>query len=123
MRYKVTTRTESLVAELAGLAEAAEDRLGLASAEAQREWAAVRFCWPSEGDLRSGIIALSDDELALIRSKVGRFVSILGAMELRSSITESRTVARRAAANLRLDLAPSREQSGVPDDALSGFLP
>ena len=79
MKYTVTSRTKSLVAELSSLAEAAEDRLALASAEAQREWKAVRFRWPSEVELRKGIIALSDDELVLMRTKVMRFVSILGA--------------------------------------------
>jgi len=62
------------------LAEAAEDRLALASAEAQREWEAVRFRWPSEVELRKGTIALSDDDLVLMRAKVMRFVSILGAV-------------------------------------------
>jgi hypothetical protein len=79
MRYTVTSRTTSLVAELSTLAEAAEGRLALASAEAQREWKAVRFLWPSEVELRKGIIALSDDELVLMRAKVMRFVSILTA--------------------------------------------
>jgi len=79
MRYTVTSRTKSLVAELSMLAEAAEDRLALASAEAQREWQAVRFRWPSEVELRKGTIALSDDDLVLMRAKVMRFVSILGA--------------------------------------------
>lgn len=79
MRYTVTSRTKSLVAELSMLAEAAEDRLALASAEAQREWEAVRFLWPSEVELRRGTIALSDDDLVLMRAKVMRFVSILGA--------------------------------------------
>ena len=79
MRYTVTSRTKSLVAELSMLAEAAEDRLALASAEAQREWEAVRFRWPSEVELRKGTIALSDDDLVLMRAKVMRFVSILGA--------------------------------------------
>jgi hypothetical protein len=108
MRYTVTPRTESLVAELATLAEAAEDRLALASAEAQREWEAVRFRWPSEVELRKGIIELSDDDLALMTSKVTRFVSILGAAEsARSSNSEIPTVDRRLGANLRLELVSS----------------
>jgi hypothetical protein len=97
MRYAVTARTESLVAELASLAEAAEDRLALASAEAQREWEAVRFRWPSEVELREGTIAFSDDDLALMRSKVTRFVSILGAQE---SSRSSRSAAAGATSPL-----------------------
>jgi hypothetical protein len=58
-----------------------------------------------------------------MRSKVERFVSILGAMEsARPSNAEIRTVGRRAATNLRLDLVPSGERSRVPDDA-DGLLP
>jgi hypothetical protein len=122
MRYKVTARTESLVAELATLAEVAEDRLAFASAEAQREWEAFRFRWPSQVELRKGIIALSDDEVAIMRSKAKRFVSILGAAEsARRSNAGIRAVDRRAAADLRLDLAPSGP--GVPDDALGALLP
>ena len=79
MKYTVTCRTTSLVAELSSLAEAAEDRLALASAEAQKEWEAVRLRWPSEVELRQGRIALSDDDLVLMRAKVMRFVSILAA--------------------------------------------
>ena len=79
--------------------------------------------WPSEIELRKGIIALSDDELSLMRSKVKRFVSILGAMEsAHPSNAEMRTVGRRAAPNFRVDLVLSGERSGVPDDA-GGFLP
>jgi hypothetical protein len=108
MRYAVTSRTESLVAELVGLAEAAQDRLALASAEAQREWEAVRFRWPSEVELRKGVIELSDDDLAVMRSKVMRFVSILGAVaSARSSNAEIPTVERRAGANLRIELVSS----------------
>jgi hypothetical protein len=123
MRYKVTNRTEALVAELAILAEGAKDRLALASAEAQREWEVFRVRWPSEIELRKGIIALSDDELSFMRSKVERFVSILGAMEsARSSNAEIRTVGRRVVSNFRIDLMPSGERSGVPDD-VDGLLP
>ena len=61
------------------LLQAAEDLLALASPAAQREWEALRFQWPSEVDLRKGIIALSDDELELMRSKALRFVRILEA--------------------------------------------
>lgn len=84
MKYTVTARTETLVADLASLAEAAEDRLALASAAARSEWEAVRFRWPSEIELRNGIITLSDDELELMRSKVMRFVSILEAAAVRA---------------------------------------
>jgi len=122
MRYKVTARTEWLVAELDHLADAAKVRVALASTEAQREWEAFRLRWPSEVELRRGNIALSDDELALMRSKVERFVSILGTMESgRPSNAEVRTAGSHAAGNFRLDLAPSRDRSGVPDDALGGF--
>ena len=77
MRYTVTERTEKLVADLASLAAAADNRLNLASAAAQKEWEAVRFQWPSEVDLRTGAVALSDEELERMRAKVMRFVRIL----------------------------------------------
>jgi hypothetical protein len=79
MRYPVTSRTKSLVAELASLAEAADGRLARASADAQREWKALRYRWPTEDELGKGIVELSDDDLEVMRSKVMRFVSILGA--------------------------------------------
>jgi len=123
MRYKVTARTESLVAELATLAEAAEDRLALASAEAQREWEAFRFRWPSQVELRKGTIAFSDDELAIMRSKVERLVSILGAAEsARPSNAEIPTVDRRATAAVRLAPSGDGDRSGVADDAFGAFL-
>jgi hypothetical protein len=110
MRYTVTSRTESLVAELSSLAKAADDRLALASAEAQMEWEAVRFRWPSEVELRKGMIALSDDDLVLMRAKVMRFVSILGAAaSVRSSNAQSQEVDRHSDADLRLELgSPGR---------------
>ena len=115
MRYTVTSRTESLVAELASLAETAEDRLALASAEAQREWQAVRLRWPSEVELHKGIIELSDDDLALMRSKVIRFVTILGAAEsARSSKVEIPTVDTRVRANPRLEVVSSGGQRRRP---------
>jgi hypothetical protein len=97
-----------LVAELASLAEAAEKRLSLASADAQMEWQAARSRWPSQVELREGVVALSDDELAVMRSKVKRFVSILGAaVSAQPANAEIRAVDRRTAADLRLDFAPS----------------
>ena len=96
--------------------------MAFASAEAQGEWEAFRFRWPSQVELRKGIIALSDDELAIMRSKLKRFVSILGAAEsAHRSRAEIRTVDRRAAADLRRDLAPSGP--GVPDVTLGALLP
>jgi hypothetical protein len=113
-----------LVADLASLAEAAEDRLALASAEARREWEGFRFRLPSEVELRRGTLALSDDELARMRSKIKRLLSILAAEELaRSSDVEIRRIDRHANANHGLDLAESGEQPSVPDNVLGGVLP
>jgi hypothetical protein len=58
-------------------------------------------------ELRKGIIELSDDDLAVMRSKVMRFVSILGAAEsARSSNTERER--EEGLAGARPDLASAR---------------
>ena len=102
MRHAVTARTERLLADLARLADAAEDRLSLASTGAQREWQAMRYRWPSEVDFREGTIALSDQDLELMRSKVMRFVSILeAARTTRVSTVEARSVELRVGGHFR----------------------
>ena len=108
MRYAVTAQTERLLADLASLADAAEDRLSFASAAAQREWEAMRYRWPSEVDLRDGSIALSDHQLELMRSKVMRFVSILEAARRTLFLkATARTVEPRVCGQLRCEPAPS----------------
>src|SRR5579872_6877748 len=105
MRYPVTSRTKSLVAELASLAEAADGRLARASADAQREWKALRYRWPTEDELGKGIVELSDDDLAVMRSKVMRFVSILGAAgPARSPIAEIPRLDLQGVPSRRLNL-------------------
>jgi hypothetical protein len=75
---KVTDRTESLVVELAALAERVDDHLlSAASPHAREEWDALRRRWPSTADVAAGAVTVSDDELDVMIGKVRRFRSIL----------------------------------------------
>ena len=77
MRHKITSKTVSLIAEMVQLGESVEAHLWVASPAARDEWRSQRLRWPSEIELRQGSIALSDDELEVMRAKVKRFNEIL----------------------------------------------
>jgi hypothetical protein len=77
-RHKTTLRTESLVRKLADLArEIDESLLSAASLDARIEWNVLCDTWPSAAEVRSGVVALSDDELDAMIGKVQRFKDIL----------------------------------------------
>jgi len=77
MRHKITSRTVSLLAELVELGESIESHLAVASPAARDEWQNQRLRWPSEIEMRQGSVALSDEELEVMRAKVKRFNDIL----------------------------------------------
>jgi hypothetical protein len=81
MMHKATAQTEHLVTELGVLArEIDAGPITLASDAARDEWVVLRGQWPSENDVNAGIVALSDEELAMMVSKVRRFKQILQAL-------------------------------------------
>jgi hypothetical protein len=77
--FKITSRTESLVKALDGLAREIDlaELVSGASLGAREEWDALRRQWPSAEQIRAGAVAFSDDELELMVGKVRRFKSIL----------------------------------------------
>ena len=79
MRHKITLETTRILKELARLAEGLQERLPSVSPEARREWEELRLQWPSKLEVRHGTVALSDEELAIMESKVKRFHDILAA--------------------------------------------
>jgi hypothetical protein len=84
IRYKTTTRTEALVRRLAELAHDVDDeQLAVASPEARAEWANVCGRRPTEAEIRSGFVYLSEDELELLIGKVLRFKAILARLQTR----------------------------------------
>jgi hypothetical protein len=77
MRHKLTPRTLRIVEELQSLATRAEGQLHHASEAARAEWNAFRMSWPSEHELRQGVLGVSDDALEMMVGKVRRFHDIL----------------------------------------------
>jgi hypothetical protein len=86
-RHRTTNRTETLVQTLGELArEIDESLLQAASVDARWEWNILCETWPSPSEVRSGIVAMSDDELDALIGKVQRFKSILTRIKARDSI-------------------------------------
>jgi hypothetical protein len=86
-RHRTTTRTETLVRQLASLAhEIDEGLLQAASVDARVEWNVLCDTWPSAADVRSGVIDMSDDELDAMIGKVQRFKDILVRIKRRDPI-------------------------------------
>jgi hypothetical protein len=79
MKYTITRETSRIVDELTRLAECLQEHLPSISSEARREWEELRLRWPSELDIRQGTVGLTNDELAIMESKVRRFHDILAA--------------------------------------------
>jgi hypothetical protein len=80
MMHVVTSRTERLLRELLHVArEVDAEVLARASDLAQEEWRELLRRLPTEADLRRGVVALNEDELAWLLSKALRFQEILRA--------------------------------------------
>jgi hypothetical protein len=74
-------RTRELLGELHALAEEIEESLlSLASDAARVEWRSLRDAWPSEIEVRRGVVGLAEDDLEWMVSKVKRFRQILRAL-------------------------------------------
>ena len=79
MKYTITRETSRILKELTKLAESLQEQLPSISPEARSEWDELRLRWPSELEVRQGTIALTEDELSIMESKVRRFHDILTA--------------------------------------------
>ena len=79
MRYKATHRTSELMRALLKLAAEIEDDLHLVSEAARDEWKDFRSSWPSDDELRQGLMRVSDAELEWTTAKVLRLRDIIRA--------------------------------------------
>ena len=77
MRYRVTPRTHVLVQQLRRLAAEVGPYVPLASPAARAEWAELCASWPSDPDLLSGWIGLSEEDLEANQARIRRFGEIV----------------------------------------------
>jgi hypothetical protein len=77
MAFPVTGEVRDIIGDLARLRAAVEPRLGLASPPAREEWLRVCARIPRPEEVASGFVAITEEELADIRSRVSRFNQIL----------------------------------------------
>ncbi len=78
MRFKMTPTTNRLLEDLNLLSLDIEPRLELVSAAARAEWREMRSRVPTAQDIAAGFSPISDEQLAVMRSKVIRFRELLG---------------------------------------------
>jgi hypothetical protein len=99
-RHKTTARTESLVQKLGELAcEVDDSLLQAASVDARSEWNVLCETWPSAGEVRAGVIGLSDDDLDAMIAKVFRFKAILTGLKRRAAVPAPAVAATFAGAS------------------------
>jgi hypothetical protein len=80
MRHKITTRTQSILRELDAAADQVDAKLlSSASREARREWRTLLRARPSDAEVATGSLELSDEELGFMIAKARRFRAILAA--------------------------------------------
>jgi hypothetical protein len=84
MRYPISPESRRILDELDYLRTEARALLEAASPGAREEWEKLESRFPSDVEIRRGIIALSRPELDEMRSKVRRFRDILAATGHRS---------------------------------------
>jgi hypothetical protein len=78
MQFEVTPKIERLVKEFRLLAEDLHhDWLAGASEEARAEWQSFMNDWPTDLDVRRGLVMRSEDDLARMLAKAKRFRAIL----------------------------------------------
>jgi hypothetical protein len=78
MRYVITARVRELIEEFRLLAEDLQSNwLRGASEEARSEWEAFRSQWPTDFEVRRGLVGRSESELAWMLAKALRFRAIL----------------------------------------------
>jgi CelD/BcsL family acetyltransferase involved in cellulose biosynthesis len=80
MRHRVTPRTPGIVQQLRRLAADVDPYVSLASPDARAEWAELCASWPSELDLHSGWIELSEEDLEATQARIRRFGEIVRAL-------------------------------------------
>jgi hypothetical protein len=78
MQFEVTPEIERLVEEFRCLADDLHSHwLVAASEEARAEWQSFRNDWPTNEDLRRGVVGRSEDDLAWMLAKARRFRALL----------------------------------------------
>jgi hypothetical protein len=82
MHFKTTATTTKLLDDLNRLGAEIEPRLDQVSAAARGEWRELRSRLPTAHDIQKGVSSVSDEELAVMRSKVLRFRELLGARRI-----------------------------------------
>jgi hypothetical protein len=79
MRYEVTQNVREFVKEFRAIAEDLQRRwLVGASQEARSEWQAFLDQWPTDLDVKRGVVGRCEDDLAWMLAKARRFRAILG---------------------------------------------
>jgi hypothetical protein len=90
MRFKTTATTAKLIDDLNRLGAEIEPRLDEVSAAARGEWRELRSRFPTPHDLERGFMAMSDEDLAVMRAKVMRFRDFLGMRRIGSGPISTR---------------------------------
>lgn len=93
MRYPISAESGVILGDLDDLRMETRELLDSASPGAREEWKKLERRFPSELEVRRGLIALSSAELDEMRSKVRRFRDILAASR-REAETSGGTLVR-----------------------------
>lgn len=89
MLYPISPESRSILVELDHLRTAARALLEFASPGACDEWTKLENRFPSELELRRGMIALSTSDLREMRSKARRFRDILATSRRAAQVSET----------------------------------
>jgi len=77
MRHQVTPHIRELVASLRRLAAEIQPFVEFASADARSEWSTLQRLWPSNEELGTDLIDLSETDLEWMEIRVRRFGEIV----------------------------------------------
>jgi hypothetical protein len=77
MKHPISPHGRRILEELKVLRTEARSLLDVASASARAEWEKLETRFPSDLEIRGGLIAFSSPELDEMRSKIRRFRDIL----------------------------------------------
>jgi uncharacterized coiled-coil protein SlyX len=96
MSYPVTCEMRALIEQLHDLQPEVDMRLGLVSTAARDEWQRTRSRIPTLDQVISGIVAVSHEDLAEMRSKIARLIQILSNLDPSARLALERAPARRS---------------------------
>ena len=75
--YRVTLQTSSVVEQFRRVALDVENHLVAASSAARDEWTRFLRLWPTDDELRSGAITVSNDDLSWMLERARRFRALV----------------------------------------------